>query len=53
MDPLGQLQIYKAVHKMALPLEPKFEDEKAGNKYKDVCLRCEFKQYVAITVKTN
>ena len=29
----------------------KFEDERAGNKYKDARLRGEHKQYVAITVK--
>ena len=31
----------------------KFEDEKAGNKYKDAHLCGELKQCVAITVKTN
>ena len=40
---------------MALPQElyVKFEDEKAGNKYKDARLRGELKQCVPITVQTN
>ena len=31
----------------------KFQDKKAGNKYKVVCLGGVLKQYVAITVKTK